>query len=44
MNGRVVAEKNLYLRNWEQADWLLTKTRSRQERLLDEEIVATSYG
>ncbi len=44
VNGRVVAEKRLYLSNGKQADWLLTKATSRQERLLDEEIVAASYG
>jgi hypothetical protein len=44
VNGVVVFEKRLYFRNGKQADWLLTKATSRQERLLDEEIVAASYG
>jgi hypothetical protein len=41
----LVAEQHLYLRkNGRQADWLLTKATSWQERLLDKEIVAASYG
>jgi NAD kinase len=44
VNGGVVAEKRLYLRNGKQADWLLTKATSQQERLLDKQIAAASYG